>query len=196
MTGEGIKHEEHIYEDPLYLKAREAFCDSEPTYKVPRPVSLDQDSTRPSDEVGYEIITPATKPRPMPRGQKSAKNNTKQESLGQLGQWSAPAKFTEGYYELMKHPSSLGKGGSSNLSLPTCSPTPYLSPVGVSDTQGISAGYSLLTTSGASGGDDGRGYVNLPRPSPGDAETSFVTRETATPPQPDYVVMKSVTPQH
>ena len=62
---------------------------------------------------------------------------------------------TNGHYELMQHPSSLGRGSGSNPSLATSSlatgnflsgsPAPYLRPVGVSDLDQM--GYSQLTGS-------------------------------------------------
>ena len=59
VTGEGIKHEEHIYEDPL--KSREAYSDAEPMYKVPRPISCEDMGGEPCNDAGYEII-PSTRP--------------------------------------------------------------------------------------------------------------------------------------
>ena len=67
---------------------------------------------------------------------------------------------TNGHYELMQHPSSLGRGSGSNPSLATSSlatgsflsgsPAPYLRPVGVSDLDEM--GYSQLTGSSTDGG--------------------------------------------
>ena len=189
MTGQGVKQEEHIYEDPLYLKSCEAYTGSEPIYKVPRPVSLDQNG---SDDAGYEIIPPpATKPKPRTC---SVKNSVTSESPRRLEKGSADPVNSAGYYEIMQHPSSLGKdGGTLNLvegaSLPSNSPAPYLRPVGVSDSEGIEAGYSLLQrTAGThstpdSRGED-RGYANLLE------STLDRTEGTRTP--TEYTAMKPV----
>ena len=220
MTGEGIKHEEHIYEDPLYLKSCEAHSDAEPMYKVPRPVSCEDMTGSPCDDIGYETIPSVSKPRPKPRNQKPTKTNRNQENPRQLDHESAPGNTT-GYYELMQHPSSLGK--ESSLSLPTTSPTPYLKPIGVSDTSGIAAGYSLLqqtsgkptanSTERARKRGEGLGYANLDppsedagldyanlQPSPKNTETSFKTTNSAAAAahtgdhEPtEYVVMRSAT---
>ena len=207
VTGEGIKHEEHIYADPLELKDRESYL--EPIYKVPRPVSLERDT---SDDAGYEVITPVTrKPR---NWSKIHSHSERQRKLNE-----AP---TNGHYELMQHPSSLGGGSGSNPSLATSSlatgsflsgsPAPYLRPVGVSDLDQM--GYSQLTGSVDTSTDGGTftqrraseergggtfshrgvseergGYANLPQvASDNGGRSTAVVNHTQT---AEYVVMKS-----
>ena len=197
VTGEGIKHEEHIYEDPLCLKSHEAYSDAEPMYKVPRPISCEDMRGEPCNDAGYEII-PLASTRPTQRNENVTSGN--RENNQELDSGLAPGS----YYELMQHPSSPGKG--SMLSLPTTSPTPYLKPVGVSDTLGIAAGHTLMQQQGSIGhyanspedkmtlGHQNSAYANV------EAETSFETTNTATNAgthePPGYVVMKSATLKH
>jgi hypothetical protein len=165
-------------------------------YKVPRPISCEDMGGEPCNDAGYEII-PST--RPTPRNENVTSGN--RENNQELGSELAP----DSYYELMQHPSSLGKG--STLSLPTTSPTPYLKPVGVSDTLGIAAGHTLMQQQQGSIehyanspsnqvtlGYQNSAYANV------EAETSFETINTATNAgthePPGYIVMKSATLKH
>ena len=203
VTGEGIKYEEHIYEDPLHLKSCEAYSDTEPMYKVPRPVSCDEDDMRGdpcANEVGYEII-----PLPTLGNRKSTKSSDgrNRESPHDLGTELASGSV----YELMQHPSSLGKG--STLSLPTTSPTPYLKPVGISDRHGIAAGFDLLQQTSdkhdAANSPQDKGILegstyNYANVAPVEAKkilktsNSFASAGNHEP--TEYVVMKSATLKH
>ena len=177
ITGEGTKQEEHIYEDPLYLKCREA---SEPTYKVPRPTS-DRD-TMASDEAGYEMIEPVSKAKKP----KSKAGRRPSVIVDNPEYWSSDST-TSGLYELMQHPASVGKGGDPHFV--SGSPAAYLQPVGGLEPHGISSGYSLLApthgvptsgysylTGGSRDGDSASSteavdrYTNLPSSSQGNMD--------------------------
>lgn len=139
VTGEGTKHEEHVYEDPLYLKHSEAY--SAPIYRIPRPITDEHTSKEAitCDEAGYEIIDHTTKAK------KPKSNRTSGVSVANPKyECSNLPNTTVGYYEIMQHPSSLGKEADPNFVV-VGSPAPYLTPVGISDTtHNIPAGYSLL----------------------------------------------------
>ena len=133
-----MKHEEHVYEDPLYLKHSEAY--SAPIYRIPPPITNEHTSRKEEcDEAGYEIIDYAIKAK-KPKSNRTSGVIVATNPKYECSSVPKTPNTTVGYYEVMHHPSSLGKEA-----VIVGSPAPYLTPVGVLDTQpGIPAGYSLV----------------------------------------------------
>ena len=152
VTGEGIRHEEHIYEDPLYLKTSEARTDNAvPIYKVPRPTLSDVDTADLNNEsdMGYEVIAPKPKkPKPASRRVHSKSETSHLQPLDlkvhhqlgpvlnqdSVGPETVPS-LGNGHYELMQHPSTSEGQNSDPNPVPTGSPAAYLDPLEVSEMQ-------------------------------------------------------------
>ena len=213
VTGEGVKQEEHIYEDPLYLKACEAHTETEaPIYKVSRPVSDGNVADSSTDDSGYEVITPTAKAKKPNRANRAQEMSLIRHELGiQLNGASSlnstPPSVAHGEYELMQHPCPVDLETEPCLATTHFgSPAGYLQPVAVLKRHEAPAGYSVVTatvlresqpasTSPPTAGCSAVEYANHTAIS-GDNINGAVKREARPTRGPEeYVLMKPVVPE-
>lgn len=180
MTGGEVQPEEHIYEDTIYLRACGAYTDTEPTYKVPRPISdRKMAATTGSDDVEYEIPLPRTK---QPISDARAKYDTPRQPALEISQSCSNA--TNGFYEPMECPAAVGRKDDSEIGPPEA----YLEPVRISEVPGVLADYVQPTDVSAIRKQPGMksvGYVNKTALLAASSETT----KTAAPASEEYVVM-------
>ena len=194
MTGDEVKPEEHVYEDPLYLKTCEAYAGTDPTYKLPRPAS-DPKNVSISDRDYAEI-----EPAPESRTPEPGTGFFRSESTQSLGT-DLDTGLRRSYEHMEPCPHALSGRGvppyvdkARESQVPVGSPAAYLEPIEVAEAL---AAYSqpTLRVEPATSLVDFEGSHTYTTTSPAQFQSSNGTTDGVSPALEDYIPMETLAHQ-